>query len=204
VSRRVVLGRGAAYRVRSKAKTPSRGSLISSVDLPIGFDKVIPSEPPSLTRHIEASDERRRGVAVIPLVSPSEPQACVGDATLLRMKTGEKILYHQIHPLKLGTDVLFAFVSLYYFWQHQLVLALVLHFAPPIVASVLVIAFINLEPQRQSAFGQYVKRTMTHAIEAIRLGGDIVMVLGAWYHSWPLMALGLLIVIGAWFSGTFR
>ncbi len=117
------------------------------------------------------------------------------------MTFSEKVLYHQIHPLKLGTDILFAFVSLYFFWQHQLTLALVLHFLPPILASFFVILSADLEPQKHSPFGRYIKRMMTRRIEAIRFAGDIVMVFGGWYHSYALIAAGVLIVLAAWLSG---
>jgi hypothetical protein len=92
------------------------------------------------------------------------------------MNFADKVLYHQIHPLKLGTDILASLVSFYFFWQHQLLVGLILRLAPPIIASLVVIYAVDLEPQRQSAFGQYVKRTMTRRMEAIRLVGDIVMV----------------------------
>ena len=112
--------------------------------------------------------------------------------------------YHQIHPLKLGTDILASLVSLYFFWQHRLLIGLLLHLAPPIIASLVVIHTVDLEPKRQSAFGQYVKRMMTRKIEAIRLSGDIVMILGAWFRSLPLIGAGLAIVIAGWLSGIVR
>src|SRR5215475_13055177 len=111
------------------------------------------------------------------------------------MNFADKVLYHQIHPLKLGTDILASLVSLYFFWQHKLLTGLILHLAPPIIASLAIIYAFDLDPQRQSAFGRYLKRTMTHAIEAIRLIGDIVMVLGAWFYSIPLIGAGLAIVV---------
>jgi len=120
------------------------------------------------------------------------------------MNFANKVLYHQIHPLKLGTDILASLVSLYFFWQHKLFIGLILHLAPPIIASLAVIYAFDLGPQRQSAFGQYLKRTMTHAIEAIRLMGDIVMVLGAWFHSVPLIGVVLAIVVAGWLSGVVR
>jgi hypothetical protein len=120
------------------------------------------------------------------------------------MTLSEKALYHQIHPFKLGNDATFAFVSLYFFWQHRLWLALVLHLAPPIIASALVISLADLERQKNSAFGRYVKRMMTRSVEAVRLAGDIVMVFGAWYHSYALIAGGLVIVVAAWLSGLMR
>jgi len=113
----------------------------------------------------------------------------------------DKILYHQIHPLKLGTDAAAAVISLWFFWNHQLLPALILHIAPPLIASFFLICFVDLELQRRSRFGRYVKRMMSHTVEAIRLAGDIVMVFGAWYHSFAIIAGGLVIVIGAWLSG---
>jgi hypothetical protein len=120
------------------------------------------------------------------------------------MNFADKVLYHQIHPLKLGTDILASLVSLYFFWQHRLLIGLLLHLAPPIIASLVVIHMVDLAPQRQSAFGQYVKRMMTRKIEAIRLSGDIVMILGAWFRSVPLIGAGLAIVIAGWLSGIVR
>jgi hypothetical protein len=120
------------------------------------------------------------------------------------MNFGDKVLYHQIHPLKLATDFVASLVSLYFFWQHRLFVALILHFVLPIVASLVVIYAVDLEPQKQSAFGQYVKRMMTRKIEAMRLSGDIVMVLGAWFRSLPLIGVGLAVVIAGWLSGIVK
>jgi hypothetical protein len=106
--------------------------------------------------------------------------------------------------LKLATDIVFAFVSLYFFWRHQLTLALILHFAAPVLASFLVIALVDLEPQRHSSFGRYIKRTMTRRIEAVRFAGDIVMIVGGWYHSYAAIIAGILIVLAAWLSGPPR
>src|SRR5262249_3529225 len=120
------------------------------------------------------------------------------------MNFADKVLYHQIHPLKLGTDILASLVSLYFFWEHKLFIGLILHLAPPIIASLAVIYGFDLERQRQSALAQYVKRTMTHGNEAIRFVGDIVMVLGAWFHSIPLIGVGFAIVVTGWLSGVVR
>jgi len=117
------------------------------------------------------------------------------------MNLSEKILYQQIHPLKLGTDIGAALASLWFFWQHKLLLGLFVHFAPPIIVSLIVVYGVDLEPQRQSAFGRYVKRMMTNRVDAIRFGGDVVMVLGAWHRSLPAIAMGIAIVISCWLSG---
>jgi hypothetical protein len=46
------------------------------------------------------------------------------------MNFADKVLYHQIHPLKLGTDILASLVSLYFFWEHKPFIGLILHLAP--------------------------------------------------------------------------
>jgi hypothetical protein len=117
------------------------------------------------------------------------------------MKLREKALYHQIHPAKLATDILSEPVSLYFFWRHSLGLGLATHFLPPIAASALVIAFIDLEPLKASRLGHYIGKHMTRSVEGARLAGDLVMVAGAWLRLWPLIAVGLAVVAAAWLSG---
>src|SRR5262249_45826041 len=98
------------------------------------------------------------------------------------MSLQEKILYHQLHPLKLGTDITAAVVSTYFFWEHRLVLGLLAGFIPPIVMSSLLLATLDFAWIRDSAVGRYLKRSMTHAMEAVRLAGTLPMFFGAWYH----------------------
>ena len=117
------------------------------------------------------------------------------------MTAKEKALYHQIHPLKLATDALASVVSLYFFWQHQIVIAFALHFVPPLIASFLLIRYGALDALRDSAFGRYVGQHMTRVIEAVRLFGDIVTIVGAWYHDWLLIAAGFALILGAWCNG---
>jgi hypothetical protein len=120
------------------------------------------------------------------------------------MRLREKILYHQIHPAKLSVDILAAIVSLYFLWQHQLLLGLVIHFGPPVVASALLVRFGHFDAQKNSAFGGYVAQHMTRTVEVVRLAGDILMIFGAWYRAPAVIATGLLIVLAAWASGPLR
>jgi hypothetical protein len=117
------------------------------------------------------------------------------------MTPKEKALYHQIHPAKLATDLAASVISLYFFWQHQLVIALALHFIPPLIASGLLIRYGALERYRDTAFGRYVSRHMTRLIEAVRLFGEIVTIAGAWYHDWLMIAAGFAVILGAWSNG---
>ena len=99
------------------------------------------------------------------------------------MTLKEKALYNQIHPLKLSTDILAAAISLYLFWIHQPLPALLLHFLPPLLASWLIIRYVDLKPQKDSSFGRYVAASMTRTIEGVRLFGDLVMIFGAWCNG---------------------
>ena len=117
------------------------------------------------------------------------------------MRLAERVLYHQIHPLKLAADILAVPASLFLFWQHELLLALAVHFAPPVAVSAILLRFGEFTRQRDSDFGRYVKRMMTRTIEAARFCGDIVMVIGGWYHSLAVIFVGLGIVLAAWMSG---
>ena len=119
----------------------------------------------------------------------------------MAMTLREKALYHQIHPAKLAADILAGFVSLYFFWNHQLWVGLAVHLVPPIVASALLVRFADLEPLKASPLGQYIARHMTRAVEGVRLIGDLIMVAGAWLHLWWVIPLGVAVVVAAWLSG---
>ncbi len=135
------------------------------------------------------------------MASPKWEMGRVRAATAMTL--GEKALYHQIHPAKLATDILTEPVSLWLFWEHRLWVGLAAHFLPPIAASALVMRFVDLEPLKASPLGRYVGAHMTRRVEAARTAGDLVMVAGAWLRSWPLIAVGLAMVVVAWLSGRF-
>jgi hypothetical protein len=71
------------------------------------------------------------------------------------MDRTEKILYHQIHPLKLAVDWITAFASLWFFWRHDWIVGLLILFVPSVIVTVLLVTHANLEWLRQSAFGLY-------------------------------------------------
>jgi hypothetical protein len=120
------------------------------------------------------------------------------------MTLQEKILYHQIHPLKLAADIGCEPVSLYLFWHHKLLFGLATHFVPPIAASVWLIPRANLESYKNSAAGAYLRRNMTRTIEGIRLVGDLLMAVGAWIRLPSVIILGAAIIVLAWTSGLIR
>ena len=117
------------------------------------------------------------------------------------MTLKEKLLFHQVHPAKLATDIGAALVSLYLLWQHQLVIGLLTHFIPPPIGSAAVIRFADLESYKNSRLGAYVVRYMTPIAQAARLAGDLITVGAAWYQSFAGILFGLAVIAAAWSYG---
>lgn len=113
-----------------------------------------------------------------------------------------KRLYHQIHPLKLATDIGVTPIFLSLLWRHQIARALLVGFAPPVVVSAAMMIWPpDLERLRNSSLGKYVSKCMTPTIEAVRLLTLVPMAWGAWTHRLQLIALGLFVLLLAWCNG---
>ena len=119
------------------------------------------------------------------------------------MTPQEKVLYHQIHTLKLATDISAEIVSLYLFWKHRLLAGMLVVFVPPMIVSTLIMRWANLETYRQSALGRYISEYMTPSAIALRVLGTIITHTGAWFRKPTLIPLGLLTVLLGWFQGRF-
>lgn len=119
------------------------------------------------------------------------------------MTRDEKILYHQIHPLKLATDWGVTPLSLYFFWRHKPVAALAVSFLPAIISSWAITQYADLEPYKQSPLGRYLKKYMTPEMQAVRLGGFGITALGAWSHRAWLISVGFAVVLFGWLRGVF-
>ena len=117
------------------------------------------------------------------------------------MNLEEKVLYHQIHPLKLFTDWSTGIIALYPFWRHNLAFALIIALVPAPIISFILVRFADLEKYKESSFGKYIRKYMTRQAEAIRFAGYAVMAIGAWYHSIWLVLLGLIIILFGWLRG---
>ena len=112
-----------------------------------------------------------------------------------RMTPQEKTLYHQIHPLKLSTDISAEVVSLYLFWKRKLIAGLLVMFIPPLIASALIIRLVDLEAYKQSAFGRYIRTYMTPFVVLVRVLGTVVTHVGAWNRKPVLIPLGLILLL---------
>jgi hypothetical protein len=114
------------------------------------------------------------------------------------MSLRERILYHQIHPLKLAVDLTSGLLSTWLIWDHKFWIAMAVAWLPPVIVSAVMLRTMDFSPQRDSAFGRYVAFHMSRAAEAIRMSGQIAMWIGAWYHAAWAIAIGFLVVILGW------
>jgi hypothetical protein len=118
------------------------------------------------------------------------------------MNFREKKLYHQIHPLKLGTDIGVTPIFLFFLWHHQIAHALLVGFVPPVLVSAAMMIWPpDLERLKNSSLGNYVSKYMTPTIEAVRFPTLVPMGWGAWSHKFSLIGLGLLVLLLAWCNG---
>lgn len=117
------------------------------------------------------------------------------------MTLQEKNLYQQIHPVRLLTDWTSGIAAFVLFWNHELWVGVVLSFIPSLIVSLFVIRFADLEKIRQSAFGEYYKRTYNKKVDLIRFLGFVVASGASWWQYIPGIVIGLLIIIATWTYG---
>ena len=111
-------------------------------------------------------------------------------------------LYHQIHPVKLATDVGVTPVALYCLWEHQAVLAGLIAFVPPSLVSLAMLRWTpDLEALKRSQLGRYIGTYMTPTIQMIRLLTLVPIAYGAWNHNLEFIVFGLVVLALAWCSG---
>lgn len=110
-----------------------------------------------------------------------------------------KRLYHQIHPLKLATDIGVTPIFLFFLWRHQIVQAVLVGFVPPVIVSAAMMIWSqDLERLKNSPLGNYVSKYMTPTVEAVRFLTLVPMAWGAWTRSFQWIALGLVVLLLAW------
>ena len=114
------------------------------------------------------------------------------------MDLPEKVLYHQIHPVKLFTDWSTAFLSFVLFWCQELVAGVIVAFVPALIVSLILIRSADLERYKTSRFGRYVARYMNRAAQAVRLTGYALAAIGAWTHLLVLVPIGITVILVGW------
>jgi hypothetical protein len=110
----------------------------------------------------------------------------------------ERALYHQIHSVKLATDVGSAIVALVLLFNHRLAIGLLMLLIPPILASAFLMAFGRLDDLRVTRGGERLRQRMTGLKMLLRLGGMVVMCVGAWRHEIIVVLVGGLVIAWVW------
>jgi hypothetical protein len=116
------------------------------------------------------------------------------------MTRAEKLLYHQVHPFKLLTDVSTSFASSSLLWQGRWLPAAIVALLPSIVVSAWLVAQADLTRYARTPLGRYVAKYMTRKMEVVRLSGQVVMWIGAAAHVPWLLPLGFMLVVFGWSS----
>jgi hypothetical protein len=118
------------------------------------------------------------------------------------MDRAERLLYHQIHPAKLATDLTAEAASTVLLWRHRLVAGLLVRLVPAVVASaVLIRRTEDLERLRASEAGRYVHDHVTPRAQAVRAIGDVLTAIGAWRRRPVIILLGWAVVAAGWSGG---
>jgi hypothetical protein len=117
------------------------------------------------------------------------------------MTIQEKILYHQIHPLKLLTDISTSIASTYFLWEHNLFCFFILFLPPSLLITILLLKYANLEKQKNTHMGKYILKYMSPGIQMVRLFGQVVVWVAAWFQAPSFIAVGVMIILLAWGEG---
>ena len=117
------------------------------------------------------------------------------------MNRAERVLYHQIHPAKLATDIATAAASAWLVWRHRFWIAMIVGFVPSILVTAFLLRWANLEPYRRSRLGRYVARFMTRRVEAARFAGLIPLWVGSWIHNVMAIGAGAAWIAACWLWG---
>lgn len=81
------------------------------------------------------------------------------------------------------------------FWSHNLIGGIIVNIVPSIIITFIIIRFVNLDRFENSRSGKYISKYMSSVTEIIRFSGNIIMMIGAWYHSVLLICIALAIII---------
>jgi len=117
------------------------------------------------------------------------------------MDIKERKLLLQTHPLKIFVDWTTRYASLYFLWDHKIGLTLLIMLGPSILASYLILKYIDITALKDTAYGKIMPTLMTTKLELFRSVIFVVAVAGAWLQNLMLIMISLSIVILIWMIG---
>ncbi|HVB43376.1 MAG TPA: hypothetical protein VNF47_11815 [Streptosporangiaceae bacterium] len=114
------------------------------------------------------------------------------------MRLAEGALIHQVHPGKIGADVIASVLSNTLLWQARPKTAVAVRVLLPAASSVVVLGLADLDALVRTRRGRYVLAHMPPSAQATRLAGDALMGLGAYRRSPALLLAGAAVVAAGW------
>lgn len=114
------------------------------------------------------------------------------------MRLADRVLIHQVHPVKISADVTASLVSNVLLWRSRPKAAAAVRVAIPVAGSVIVLSLADLDALARTRRGRWVRAHMPRSAEAVRLGGDAVMAVGARRRSPALLVVGALVIAVGW------
>jgi hypothetical protein len=114
------------------------------------------------------------------------------------MQLADKLLVHQVHPVKIGADVTASVVSNTLLWRGRPKAALAVRVVLPVAGSLAVLTLADLDALARTAPGRYMLAHMPPSAQAVRLAGDALMARGARRHSVALLLAGVAVVAVGW------
>jgi energy-converting hydrogenase Eha subunit G len=117
-----------------------------------------------------------------------------------KLTAQERYLVHQVHPVKLATDVSASIASDVLFWRHRLVPGIVVMLVPSVAVSTVLLRS-DLEVYRESAAGHYVLLHMPPSMQLLRAVSAVVTAVGAWRKSRVLVGIGYALTLLGWSHG---
>jgi hypothetical protein len=114
------------------------------------------------------------------------------------MRVAEKVLVHQVHPAKIGTDVTASVISNVLLWNGRARAAVAVRVLLPVAGSLAVLALADLDALAATRRGRYVLAHMPPSAQAVRLAGDALMGVGAHRRSVPLLVAGAAVIAAGW------
>jgi hypothetical protein len=109
-------------------------------------------------------------------------------------------LLHQVHPLKLLTDVACGLASTALMWRRRVRAALLVAHLPPVLASAIIVRG-DLSRLKATRRGRYVLEHMPPSAQALRLLGQAIMWRAAYRRRAVGVAAGALAVLIGWSHG---
>lgn len=125
-------------------------------------------------------------------------------ATASSVSRSDRVLLHQVHPLKLAADISASLISNALLWNHAAVAGIAIRLALPLAGSAITLGYGDVERLRSTPTGRYVLEHMPPSATAVRLAGDVLMALGCWFRRPAVIVIGAAVIAAGWSHGLVR